>query len=334
MLKLLHYSFPFPTLYLPSTDLSGARTDSPVDYTATEAEDTGQDVVVLLQHVEELQLNQQYEHVEREAQSALESVPFSPDPATREQSPTPTLPPGSGETTHLLDTTSPMELLQPFDQMENYSQTATTTAAAATATATTTTPLPASDTTTDDARLPLWSTVLWPDANNVTDSDRNASLNEALLEQSLEFPEPSYEPHRHYQPMPEVNLEEHQSQFSDGSKHYQPMPEANLDTDALEGNESSTESNQSLEEDTSDVTSATLDPVLSLKLEETRLDQTTDKLQVSLSTRPLAEAEGRVFETVASTESPTRGLNSISFPAEGSAEDSQGTFFVEEFTEV
>jgi len=306
---------------------------------ATEAEDTGQDVVVLLQHVEELQLNQQYEHVEREAQSALESVPFSPDPAAQEQSRPPTLPPGSAKTTRLLDTTSPMEFLQPFDRVENNSQTTTTTAAAAAAAATATTPLPASGTTTDDAHLPLWSTSLWPDTNNGTDSNRNAStsLNETQLEktgESLEFPEPSYEPHRHYQPMPEVNLEEHPSQFSDGSKHYQPMPEVNLDTDAPESNYSSGEGNQSQEEDAPGVTSTTLDPVLYLKLEETRLGQTTDKLQAYSSTEPPAEGEGRVIETMASTESPTLELNSFWFPAEGSAEDSQGTSFVQGFTEV
>jgi hypothetical protein len=39
----------------------------------------GQDVVVLLRPVEELQLKQQYDHKEREAQSALESLPISPD---------------------------------------------------------------------------------------------------------------------------------------------------------------------------------------------------------------------------------------------------------------
>ncbi|CAL8294876.1 unnamed protein product [Merluccius merluccius] len=306
-------------------DLSHAQTDSPVDYVATEPEDLGQDVVVLLQHVEELQLRQQYEDVEREAQSALESLPLSPDPAAQEPSPR-TLTPGSAEATRLLNTTSLMELLQPFDQMEkNASQTTTT----VTAGATTTTPLPATSAATDDAYHPLWSTLLWPDTNNVTDSNHNASssLDEAGPEtanRSLEFPEPSYEPHRHYQPMPDVNLEEHQSQLTDGSKHFQPMPKATLDMDRPAGNYSSTESDQSQEEETSDATSATLDPMLYLKLDETRL--TTDKQQASSSTRPLGEVEGRAFEPLASTMSSTGELTSLWFPAEGSAEDSQENY--------
>ncbi|CAL8372642.1 unnamed protein product, partial [Boreogadus saida] len=296
--------------------LSDVQTDSPPDYAATEAEDMGQDVVVLLRPVEELQLKQQYDHKEREAQSALESLPISPEPTVQGRSPAP----GEAQTTRLLNTTSLTELLPPFDKTGNDSTTTTTTTTAAAST-----PLPATGATADDTDRPLWSSTLWPDGDNVTETSHNASigLSQAELEetvQSLEFPEPSYEPHRHYQPMPDVNLEEHQSQLSDGSKHFQPMPETNLDVEERsEGNDSSPDIDQSEEAVASVVPSTTLDPVLDLNLEET--ERTTERQQASSSSRPTGEVAGRVLLT--STGSPTRESTSLWFPDEGSAQDSQ-----------
>ena len=288
----------------------------------------GQNVVVLLRPAEELQLKQQYDHKEREAQSALESLPISPDPAVQEQSPAP----GSAETTRLLNTTSLMELLQPLMEFFQPKAVDSTTITIATAS----TPLPTTSAATNDTDHPLWSTSLWPDRDNVTDAN-STGLYQAEPEQTdqyLGFPEPSYEPHRHYQPMPDVNLEEHQSQLSDGSKHFQPMPEANVDVkERFEGNNSSADTDQSQEVVTSVGTSTTLDPVLDLNLEETKL--TTERQQVSSSTRPPGEVAGRVLLT--STMSPTRDSTALWFPDEGSAEDSQGTtrtLFTQRFTVV
>ncbi|XP_055368957.1 brevican core protein-like [Betta splendens] len=67
---------------LPPTGSRKNPTDSPADYVATEPEDIGQDVIILTEEDQELQLNQEAEQVEREAQSALESFPILSSPAT------------------------------------------------------------------------------------------------------------------------------------------------------------------------------------------------------------------------------------------------------------
>lgn len=51
---------------------------------ATEPEDIGQDVIILTEADQELQLNQEAEQVEREAQSELESFPILSSPSTEE----------------------------------------------------------------------------------------------------------------------------------------------------------------------------------------------------------------------------------------------------------
>ncbi|KAM3858151.1 brevican core protein-like [Diretmus argenteus] len=209
-------------------DNGDAHTDSPTDYMSTEPEDIGQDVVILLETDEELQLSQHSEQVEREAQSALETHPMFSEPSTGEDlvESSATVMPGTTESP--LNITSSFDLLQPFDEtsppveMEYGSQHPTTS-------------LPRDTNNTDTYNSPD-PTSLLPSADNETDShDKDFSLHQPELENTPMSPEPSYEPHRHYQPMPEINLEE-QSQLSDGSKHFQPMPETNLDFDRLEAN--------------------------------------------------------------------------------------------------
>ncbi|XP_028978782.2 brevican core protein [Esox lucius] len=89
----------------------------------------------------------------------------------------------------------------------------------------------------------------------------NSSLSKPETEASPEFPEPSYEPHRHYQSMPEMNQEEPEYQQSGSSKHFQPMPETNLELDEVEGDYSTTEGNQSNQEKARDTTEMAFDPM-------------------------------------------------------------------------
>uniref|UniRef100_A0A8D2ZSS8 Brevican n=1 Tax=Scophthalmus maximus TaxID=52904 RepID=A0A8D2ZSS8_SCOMX len=97
-------------------DNRNAPTDSPVDYMATEPEDTEPDVVMLMETDEEMHLNQHAEQVEREAQSVLESFPFVSHVSTEEYL-VDTHPTVTSDTTESpINTTSTLDLLQPFDE--------------------------------------------------------------------------------------------------------------------------------------------------------------------------------------------------------------------------
>uniref|UniRef100_A0A4W5R7H9 Brevican n=1 Tax=Hucho hucho TaxID=62062 RepID=A0A4W5R7H9_9TELE len=105
--------------------IGNPHTDAPMDYMATEPEDIGQDIVVLMEPAEELHLSQDTEQVEREAQSVLESFPvFQSAPAQEDLQGTPPNALSSTEVP-LTHTASSQDLLQPFDETslpaeENY----------------------------------------------------------------------------------------------------------------------------------------------------------------------------------------------------------------------
>ncbi|XP_071381202.1 brevican core protein-like [Centroberyx affinis] len=309
-----------------------ARTDSPMDYMATEPEDIGQDVVILMETDEELQLSQHSEQVEREAQSALESLPFFSGPSIGEDL-VGTHPTVMSDTTESpLNTTASLDLLQPFDEtlppteMDYDSQHPTSLLPSSTnntdgySSLHPTSLLPSSTNNTDGYNSPH-PTSLLPSANNETGShhEGNFSLHQPKLENTPGFPEPSYEPHRHYQPMPDINLEEHESQLSDGSKHFQPMPETILDFERLEANNSKIDSNHSQEENIPESTPMTLNPMLQMKLEEAVVEE---PVQTSLSTQSQGEA-GELVTQPAQTTLPIRELTSMWFPLDGSGDSSQ-----------
>ncbi|KAK6327527.1 hypothetical protein J4Q44_G00031720 [Coregonus suidteri] len=395
------------------------HTDAPMDYMATEPEDIGQDIVILMEPAEELRLSQDPEQVEREAQSVLESLPvFQSAPAREDLEGTPPTALSSTEVP-LTHTASTQDLLQPFDETslpveENYhSQHATSLSStisepdslhegdydsqnstslpstssepeslherdyhsqnSSSIPSTSSVPdslnegdyhsqhstslpstssepdslhegdyhsqnssslpntssepdslhegdyhsqnsssipntssepdslhkgdyhsqhstsLPSTSSEPDSlhegdyhsensSSLPntssepdslherdyhsLHSTSL-PSTSSVLDSlhEGNSSLYQPVLETTPEFPEPSYEPHRHYQPMPEMNPEEPDYQQSGSSKHFQPMPETNLELDQVEANYSTTGGNQSHRENTKETTTMAFDPI-------------------------------------------------------------------------
>ncbi|XP_055732437.1 brevican core protein-like [Salvelinus fontinalis] len=135
-----------------------------------------------------------------------------------------------------------------------------------------------------------------PSTSSVLDSlhEGNSSLYQLVLETTPEFPEPSYEPHRHYQPMPEMNPEEPDYQQSGSSKHFQPMPETNLELDQVEANYSTTGGNQSHRENTKETTTMAFEPI----------ENATEARGRATERRHKEMIVGEPEETSISTESP------------------------------
>ncbi|CAB1351026.1 unnamed protein product [Coregonus sp. 'balchen'] len=135
-----------------------------------------------------------------------------------------------------------------------------------------------------------------PSTSSVPNSlhEGNSSLYRLELETTPEFPEPSYEPHRHYQPMPEINPEEPDYQQSGSSKHFQPMPETNLELDQLEANYSTTAGNQSHRENAQETTTMTFDSI----------ENATEAHDPTAERRHKEAIVGEPEETSISTESP------------------------------
>ncbi|KAM4631489.1 brevican core protein-like [Polymixia lowei] len=293
-------------------DNTNTHTDSPMDYMATESEDIGQDVVIIMEPAEELQLSKHSDQVEREAQSALKSLPIFPDSSIQKDL-VGTLSTVMSGTTSSHNTTSSLELIQPFDETSppverDYDSQPTAL-------------LPSATNKTDAYSSP-YPTSLLPSANNETDSHHNMNFSRHYpkLEDTPDFPEPSYEPHRHYQPMPDMILEEHESQLTDGSKHFQPMPETNLELVSADANYSRTDNNQTQEEYMSKTTPMTLDPTLPLKLQETGVEKHE---QTFLSTQSSREVGELIIQSAQTTQSSIRELTSVLFPLEGSGDISQ-----------
>lgn len=223
-------------LFFPTGNVN-THTATPVDYLATEPEDIGQDIVTLGDPQEEFSLGDVTQHTQNEAQGAVESFSLSSETTpvvADEQDPTPS----------------------PLDKVH------TTTTKSKILTSTVTYGWEPESTQTS------WQKVL----NNPIDF---VSVPENHLQPSHNRPMPVEDlntenstahevkthNHKHYQPMPETNLEpgervdykifieskpkstidnlETAYEFREvgGSKHFQPMPETNLD-DELCGGES------------------------------------------------------------------------------------------------
>ncbi|XP_029587799.1 brevican core protein isoform X2 [Salmo trutta] len=174
----------------------------------------------------------------------------------------------------------------------------------------------------------LHSTSL-PSTSSVLDSlhEGNSSLYQLVLETTLEFPEPSYEPHRHYQPMPEMNPEEPDYQQSGSSKHFQPMPETNLELDQVEANYSTTGGNQSHRENTKETTTMAFEPIENATEARGHAAERRHKEvivgepeETSISTESTGELDPR---PAWSTLSPHANATSVWSPLDGSGDVSQ-----------
>ncbi|XP_008288803.1 brevican core protein-like [Stegastes partitus] len=224
-----------------------ASTDSPMDYMATETEDIAQNVVILLEKDQELQMNQQTEHVEREAQSVLESLPFFSVPSSTEENLVDTHPTvTSGTTESTLHTTSTLDLLRPSDESlpptePSYDST-----------------LINSTISSTHAYNSEQNTSFVPHVYNETDSHQNFTFHQLELEETTE------EPQTENQTVPDANKDEKILQ----SEEMKEMQETDLGFDRSPDNYSETESNHTQEESFWEVTSVTSEPVVQVKLEE------------------------------------------------------------------
>ncbi|XP_075995301.1 brevican core protein-like [Genypterus blacodes] len=224
------------------------HTASPVDYAATEPEDIGQDVVILMETDEELHLSQHAEQVEREAQSALESFPIFHSIkevllGTQQTVMTDT-------TDWTLNATSTLDLLQSFDETSTAAELSHSTQHASASLPTTTTP-PAESPTTS--------------ANTETEFPHNwnVSLPQFKPENTTGVPE-SYTQN----PTSVTQPEEH-THTSESTNHTRETPQITLGFDKSESNHTGTVSVPTAEANITQSTAVTLDPALRLRLEET-----------------------------------------------------------------
>ncbi|XP_046875905.1 brevican core protein-like [Hypomesus transpacificus] len=271
------------------------HTDAPMDYMATEPEDMGQDVILLMQPAEELQLNQDPDQVEREAQRALDSLPaFQNTPIGEDLQDTPPTPISDMDSPFSPTTSSP-NLLQPFDE----------------------TLLPVE--VDHDSQQPTLSLRI----------HNSSTPDQPEPETTPEFPEPSFEPHRHYQPMPETNLDEMEYPQASGSKHFQPMPETNLDV--VDNNKSTTMGNHSYQIMTT-MTSTTFNSTREVTEQHEKQDPTSESghEEAIVGEHEQASTSAGYQERIShhpgqSTFAPFTEVTSVWSPQDGSGDLSQET---------
>ncbi|KAM7373307.1 hypothetical protein PAMP_008170 [Pampus punctatissimus] len=286
-----------------------AATDSPMDYMATEPDDIGQDVVILVETDQELQLSQNREQVEREAQSVLESFSFSPAPSTEENL-VDTHPTFMSDTTESpFNFTNTLDLLQPFDEtsppteMSYDSQDLTVLI----------TTIINSTETDSPQNISLLSTFY-----NKTDSNQNLNFtfHHSEPESTIGFSESSNYTNTHNLTVPVTNSEEN----TRPSEKPKQMQETRLDFNTTHASYTEKDSNHTQEENILETTSVTLDSMLQVNLDEAVVD---DPVQVSFSTQSLREDGEHVTQLAQTTNSPLRERTSLWIPLDGSGDTSQ-----------
>ncbi|KAM7384403.1 hypothetical protein PAMA_011654 [Pampus argenteus] len=286
-----------------------APTDSPMDYMATEPDDIGQEVVILVEPDQELQLSQNREQVEREAQSVLESFPFSSAPFTEEKL-VDTHPTFMSDTTESpINFTNTLDLLQPFDEtsspteMSYDSQDPTVLI----------TTIINSTETDSPQNMPLPSTFY-----NKTDSHQNLNFtfHHSEPESTIGFSESSNYTNTHNLTVPVTNSEEN----TRPSEKPKQMQETHLDFNTTHASYTEKVSNHTQEENVLETTSVTLDSMLQVNLDEALVD---DPVQVSFSTQSLREDGEHVTQSAQTTTSPIREQTSLWIPLDGSGDTSQ-----------
>ncbi|KAG7499894.1 brevican core protein-like [Solea senegalensis] len=293
-------------------DNRNVPTDSPVDHEATEPEDIGQDVVILTEKDQELQLNQYAEQVEREAQSLLESFAYV-SPLSTQKNLSDTQPTNVSDTTESpLNTTSTLDLLQPFDEsssptdMSSHSMYPSEELTYSTASSRETYDVPQ-------------NTSLLPSVYNETDSplDFNLTSHQFELERTTEFPEISNETYSHNQTVPDSDPEEHTEPL-ETLKDSQEIQETYLDVTRSQANYSETDSNSTRgEENAVEASSVTSDNMLQVKFEEATV--TGPGLMSPSTQSPSEEDEFKTQTTKAGNEDLTTPWLSI----DGSGDISQ-----------
>ncbi|XP_045915084.1 brevican core protein-like [Micropterus dolomieu] len=280
-------------------DNINTHTDPPTDYVATEPEDIGQDVVILMETDQELQLNQHAKQVELKAQMVLESFPFFSSPSTEENL-VDTHPTVISDTTESsLNSTPTLDLLQAFDETSSptemsYDSQHPTARMNSTISATETYDSPQ-------------NMSLLPEVYNETDSHQNLNFtsHQTEPESTIGFPESSYEPHTHNQTVPDTNPEEN-TQPSERPKDFQEIQETNLKLYKSQANYNESDSNHTKEKS-----------FWKVKMEEAEVED-----PVSLSTQASKEEEF-VTQPAQTTKSSNKELTSLWDSLDGSGDISQ-----------
>ncbi|XP_042362562.1 brevican core protein-like [Plectropomus leopardus] len=283
-------------------DNRNTPTDSPMDYVATEPENIGQDVVILMDTDQELQLNQHSEHVELKAQRLLESFPLVSS-SSAEESLVGTHPTIVSDTTESpLNTTLTLDLLQALNETSSPAETSSQHPTA----------LMNSTISTTETYDSTQNTSLMPDIYNETISHYNFTSHHSVPESTTAFPETSYEPHTHNLTVSETIPEENTSQRPSDP---QGIHETNFNFERSQGNYSETDGNHTQEERLWEVTSVTLDPVVEVKLEQ---EAAEDGVQVFLSTQ--ASKEEALTQPAQTTTSSIKELTSVWATLDGSGD--------------
>lgn len=272
-----------------------------MDSVVTETEDVEQNVVLFMETDQEIQLNQQAEQVEREAQSVLESLPILSSPFTAD-SLVDTHPTVTSDVAESPNTTSALDLLQLVNETSETSLD--------------------SEHPTEDVNTTISKTETYNSTQSTSFS--LGVYNQTHFHQNLSFtvlqPElerTTYKPHTENQTRPGFNFEE----TTHRPEEHQELLNTSLSFERAHTNYSDTESNYTREESFWEATTITADPMLRVKLEEEAVE---DLEPVSLSTQASQEKETLSTHATQTTEPAFDTLTSLWDYIDGSGDYSQG----------
>ncbi|KAM3597080.1 uncharacterized protein V6R79_025740 [Siganus canaliculatus] len=288
-------------------DNLNTHTDSPADYVATEPEDVGQDVVILMETDQELQLNQQAEQVELKAERAVESFPLFSGPSTLDNVTTvdPTAVSNTAEMS--LNTTPTPDLLEPFDETSAPAEVSSDSHRP-------TALMNSTISTTEISDSPQNTTLLFS-VYNETDPqhDSNLTFHQSESEITTRFPESLYDSTTHNQTTPEEQTHPYER-----SMDAQETQDTSFNIDGSQMNHSKTDRNQTLWESVWEVmTLTTTDPVAEVKSEEPAEEE---PVQMFLSTQVSKEEEEFVTKPTQATEFSLKEQATLWPPLDGSGD--------------
>ncbi|XP_005927615.1 brevican core protein [Haplochromis burtoni] len=280
-----------------------ASTDSPMDYVGTEPEDIEHNVVILTEKYQEIQLNQLAEQVEREAQSMLESLPYFTVSVTTE-SPVDTHPMLISDTTESPLHTTPA-LHEPLDQTLSPTEMSYNSQH----------PTALMSSTITETHNSAENTSFLPTDYNETYSSQNSSL---TFQQSER---PTFEPEMQNQTEPDTNIEVN-TEPSGTLNDTKEVQQTTLSFNKSEPNYSETDSNRTKEDSLLEATTLTLNPMVEVELEETRVDpeQMFPPTEASKEEEEEATLLTQLSQT---TESTLEVLTSVWAPLDGSGDISE-----------
>ncbi|KAM9737885.1 brevican core protein-like [Menidia menidia] len=291
--------FPEPSSLYDVYCFKGTSDEFQVSEVTTEAGDTEQNVVILMETDQELKLNQQAEQVEREAQSVLISLPFISSIYTGKTSDT-TDPTVISDITDSPSSTSAVDLLHRLEKtstISSFQQPVVVTHAIS----------------STDSYNPQNNSSYLPAVYNETDQNQNQSLSF-----QSEFERTTYSPHTQ-NIVQEVNLEE-TTPGTEKLKHPQDLHEFNLTVDRAVTNDSEVSSDHTQEEGFWEATTLTVNPMLQGRYEDAEVE---DPVQM-MTTTHTSQEEGLLPTQAAQTnESATETLTSLWTNMDGSAENSE-----------